>query len=162
MKNSPWQPLIDRNLAEGKLRPEDLAREPRELDLTAKDDGVIALWIFVETQSEANNREHWVLKAKRAAIQRREAHEAMNAWFLGKPGRRVKYPCSITITRVSPRGLDDDNLARSAKAIRDGLADSLRIDDRSPSVKWLYEQKRDGKLKAVQVRIEERNASGLI
>jgi hypothetical protein len=38
-------------------------------------------------------------------------------------------PLVVTITRVSPGRLDDDNLAFSAKALRDGLADALGIDD---------------------------------
>ncbi|WP_230682079.1 hypothetical protein, partial [Streptococcus pneumoniae] len=46
----------------------------------------------------------------------------------------------VRITRVGPRRLDDDNLARAAKALRDGVADWLGCDDGDPRVSWHYAQ----------------------
>lgn len=48
---------------------------------------------------------------------------------------------TITLTRIAPRKLDGDNLQRSLKAIRDGVADVLRIDDGNERLGWRYEQR---------------------
>ena len=39
-------------------------------------------------------------------------------------------PCVVTLTRISARGLDDDNLQGAFKAVRDSVADALGVDDR--------------------------------
>ena len=51
-------------------------------------------------------------------------------------------PLVITITRVGPRELDTDNLAASAKHVRDGISDWLGVNDRSKLLKWEYSQAR--------------------
>jgi hypothetical protein len=58
----------------------------------------------------------------------------------------------VTIERVAPRQLDDDNLRAACKAVRDGAADALEVDDREPRVEWRYEQSR-GKPREYAVRI---------
>lgn len=58
----------------------------------------------------------------------------------------------VTITRIAPRELDDDNAIAGCKSIRDGIADALGISDRDPRVRWLYGQER-GKPKEYAVRI---------
>jgi hypothetical protein len=50
----------------------------------------------------------------------------------------------ITLTRVAPGTLDEDNLLAGFKATRDGIADGLKLDDRDPRLRWLYDQVRDG------------------
>lgn len=110
----------------------------------------------IKTESEANKREHWAAKARRAKSQRRIAMicimEAM--W------RDCPLPGVVTLTRLASRVMDDDNLARSLKAVRDGVADALRIDDGDDRIEWRYAQ---GKAKrkdcAVMVEIEERRES---
>jgi hypothetical protein len=62
---------------------------------------------------------------------------------------------AIRLTRVTgPRGrtLDDDNLRGCLKAIRDGVADSLSINDNDPRVSWYYAQ-RKGAAWAVEVEV---------
>jgi hypothetical protein len=62
----------------------------------------------------------------------------------------------VTITRVSPRLLDDDNLRGALKAVRDGIADALGVDDRDERVRWRYRQIRGTvKYHAVDVSIAE-------
>ncbi len=92
----------------------------------------------IKTQSEANVREHWAVKARRAKSQRNMAFALSRMQFNadGQP----EFPAVVTITRLASRKLDDDNLARSMKAVRDGIADALRIDDGSDLVQWRYEQ----------------------
>lgn len=52
---------------------------------------------------------------------------------------------TITLTRLAPRSLDTDNLQRALKAIRDGVADALGVDDGDARLRWRYaqEQARD-------------------
>lgn len=98
----------------------------------------------IATVSESNRRDHWRDKAKRARLQRRTAAMLVP---------RVGLPCVVTLTRISPRLLDDDNLRGALKHVRDGVADRLGIDDRDPRVEWRYAQ-RKGKQKAVEVELE--------
>ena len=96
--------------------------------------------------SVANLREHWRAKSARNKIHRTTASRLVKPHTL---------PCIVTLIRIAPRDLDDDNLASGFKAIRDGVADCLGIDDRDPRVKWLYSQKRGRpKQYAALVRIE--------
>lgn len=49
----------------------------------------------------------------------------------------------VRLTRHAPsKGLDDDNLRSAFKAIRDGIADALRIDDGDRRIRFEYDQKR--------------------
>lgn len=47
----------------------------------------------------------------------------------------------VTLRRIGPRRLDDDNLAGAFKPVRDGIADALRLDDGSERIAWRYEQR---------------------
>lgn len=47
----------------------------------------------------------------------------------------------MTITRVSPRKLDDDNLQSACKYVRDQIADLIGVDDGSPLYTWRYSQR---------------------
>ena len=58
------------------------------------------------------------------------------------------------IRRGPTSGLDDDNLAGALKAIQDGIADWLHINDRDTRVTWVRKQER-AKEWAVLVEIEE-------
>jgi len=52
-------------------------------------------------------------------------------------------PWNIVVERIGRNDLDDDNLAASAKHIRDGVADALGIDDGDQaSARWSYRQSR--------------------
>jgi hypothetical protein len=106
---------------------------------------ILTVTIPLQTVSETNTHTHWRARQRRAKLQREtvEAYlwEALalegHAW----PG---DVPLTVRLTRVSPRLLDDDNLQGSQKAIRDGVADFLGIDDRDPRVRWRYAQRRGG------------------
>lgn len=87
----------------------------------------------VRTVSEANGRDHWRVKAKRARTQRRAAAALC-------PGHAL--PCTVRMVRLSAGELDDDNLRCALKAVRDGIADRLGVDDRDPRVRWEYGQAR--------------------
>lgn len=116
--------------------------------------GDLVFTIPIRTYSEANLREHWRTCAKRTAHQRFAAR-LITAEAIG--WNRNGGGGIITITRIAPRIMDTDNLARSMKAIRDGVADALGVDDGSTLLTWRYDQKTGvAKMYAVEVRIEGR------
>lgn len=49
-------------------------------------------------------------------------------------------PVVVTITRIGPRKLDDDNLASACKYVRDAIASKIGIDDGSDEYTWVYKQ----------------------
>ena len=51
-------------------------------------------------------------------------------------------PAHVRLTRQAPRQLDTDNLSSSFKAMRDGVADALGIDDGSGLISWCYDQQK--------------------
>lgn len=81
-------------------------------------------------ESVANLREHWSTRAKRAKAHKQAA--------LAVPVHPL--PCVVTLTRIAPRELDDDNLQSGFKALRDGIASRLGVDDRDPRVRFVYDQ----------------------
>jgi len=102
----------------------------------------------IATVSEANRRDHWATKARRVKAQRNVTWALCPVYPL---------PCIVTLTRVAPRPLDCDNNVSSMKAVRDGIAARLGVDDRSPLVEWRYAQAK-GKPAAVIVEFQERAA----
>lgn len=61
--------------------------------------------------------------------------------------------CIITLTRVAPRTLDDDNLRGALKSIRDGIARAMRVDDATPMIEWRYNQEYAAGRYAVMVEV---------
>lgn len=49
-------------------------------------------------------------------------------------------PLHVTIQRISPRKLDDDNLVGACKALRDGVADAFELRDDHDLLSWSCEQ----------------------
>lgn len=114
---------------------------------------VCTITLPIRTQSEANMREHWRVKAKRVKEQRTTAFMCMNG-ECGDPMIVANHKRTrITLTRIAPRMLDSDNCAGSCKAIRDGIADYFCVDDGHERYDWRYAQ-RKGKGYAVEVKIE--------
>jgi hypothetical protein len=105
--------------------------------------------IPVRLVSGANIREHWAVKAKRSRLHRTTAKIVTTAAI---HGGIFQPPLVITIERVGVRKLDSDNLAISAKGVRDGIADALGIDDGDDRLDWQYRQS-IGKQYTVRVTI---------
>jgi len=101
---------------------------------------VIELPLRIE--SCANKREHWATRARRTKAHRLAA--------LAVPVHPL--PCVVTLIRVAPRKLDDDNLASGFKALRDGIADRFGVDDGDPRIRFKYDQVR-GKAKEYGARV---------
>lgn len=103
--------------------------------------------------ANASRQGNWWGRAQDKRMQRSYALLYTRAALI-KRGR-FQPPYIITITRVGKRVMDDDNLAISAKAVRDGIAEELGIDDGDRSkCRWVYEQE-IGKQYAVKIRIEQ-------
>ena len=110
------------------------------------------VFLPIRTVSEANVREHWGVVAKRAAAQRAESYYRLRNYRRAVVGKSV----TIELVRIAPRKLDDDNLARSFKAIRDGIADAMGVRDNDRRIRWAYDQRSDGvKTYGVEVNIRD-------
>jgi len=105
----------------------------------------------LRTVSEANVRTHWARRAKRAREQRRVAQVYTRAALASHGVPRP--PLVIRLTRIAERSLDSDNLAGAFKAVRDGIADALGIDDGDQRLTWLYQQEKADR-GTYQVRVE--------
>lgn len=131
----------------------------------------------IATQTEGNTNESRWARANRAKKQKRAAwlpcyvldrvawcgprrHPAWNAKIKGAlaPFVSVTVPLRVTMTRVSAGTLDSDGCVSSQKHVRDGIADALDINDRSPLIEWVCLQRRGPRLACyTEVRIEPRS-----
>lgn len=92
----------------------------------------------IKVISEANSRGHWAKGYKRGAGQR---IEMQYYWRQALKGRKVSPPCTVRLTRIACGvELDDDNLRRAFKAIRDQIAAEIGIDDGSKLILFEYDQ----------------------
>lgn len=108
----------------------------------------LTLTLPIRITSGLNMREHW---RQRAARVKRERTIACLA-ALGCQGfTAIGWPAVCTLTRIAPGLLDDDNLAGGFKAVRDGIADALGIDDADSRISWRYAQRKGprGEYKAI-------------
>lgn len=99
----------------------------------------------IRTVSEANvaSHEHWRERQKRAKSQKETAALfTRRAFAIAWPS--LAGPVVVQLDRVAPRRLDSDNLCGSTKAVRDGIAYVLGVDDGDPRVEYRYVQRRGG------------------
>lgn len=102
--------------------------------------------------NRTNGREHWAVKAKRTKTERLAV---VWHWPKGQlsEGLGEAEVALVTLTRIGPRRMDDDNAAASMKAVRDAVAKRLGVDDGDVSrLRFVYRQER-GPF-AVRVRVE--------
>lgn len=113
----------------------------------------VVLTLPIRVTSGLNMREHWRVRAARV---KKERTLATLAAFGCKGFTAIGWPAVCTLTRIAPGLLDDDNLAGGFKAVRDGIADALGIDDADPRISWRYAQQKGprGEYKAI-VRLEK-------
>lgn len=112
------------------------------------------IWIPVHLVSESNAHEHWRKRQVRAKTQ----HE-MVKHFLRKV-EKPTLPCVVTLTRISPRPLDSDNLRGAAKHARDAVAAWMGLpNDRVETVTWEYNELRgEPKTYGLDVRFRPRES----
>lgn len=110
---------------------------------------MIEIRVPIKIVSVANLRLHWAVKAKLAKSHRSKAFSAL-ASVAAPPAP----PCTLVLTRIAPRLLDGDNLQSAFKAVRDGVADWLGVDDGHKGLDWQYNQRKDGpKVYAVEIEV---------
>lgn len=115
---------------------------------------MIRYFVPCKTVSEANTSEHW---AKRSA-RRKKQHKA--AWLMTRNALIIwefkkRNGLKIILTRNGARKMDSDNLAGSMKAIRDGIAEALEINDgNDEQAIWMYAQETVKKGAEVGVWVE--------
>lgn len=120
------------------------------VDLNARE---IVLRVPLKLESEANRRGQWFVHDAR----RKKQRVSVRALFSVLP-RGLRLPFFgvfvVTITRIAPRFLDTDNLASSAKAVRDEVASCLGVSDGPHGlVRWEYSQESEGKLYGCEIKI---------
>jgi hypothetical protein len=98
---------------------------------------VVKVTVPVKIDSGLNMRVHWRVRANTNA-----SHRAAAYFALKQAKVKAEMPAVVTLTRIAPRELDDDNLQGGFKSVRDGVADWLGVDDRDKRVKWLYAQRK--------------------
>lgn len=124
----------------GKIGPHPSAQSV-EIGISAKGTSAKRTLMIhaMRTGAGLNDREHYMARAARV---KREQH---TVWWELKASRVMlpELPVRVTLTRVSPsvRGLDDDNLRGSLKAVRDAVAHWLLVDDADERVQWCYAQR---------------------
>jgi hypothetical protein len=109
-----------------------------------------SITIPLRLDSMLNLRLHHMSKHRKVKAQR----EAAIVVPRGTP-----VPCTVQLTRIAPHKLDGDNLQGAFKALRDGIAARLGVDDRDRRVTWLYHQER-GKAREYAVRITITGGAG--
>ncbi len=102
---------------------------------------IVTITAAIRTPNPVNgSHRHWAAKSK---IRKRQREATMLLTRAALNATPVKLPVVVTMTRLAPSsGLDDDNLRPALKAVRDGIADVLGVDDRDPAVRWEYDQRR--------------------
>lgn len=104
---------------------------------------LISVKVPIKIISEANNRDHWTAKARRAKRQKWAVLSYLKS-------RQATIPCKIVMTRVGPKMLDFDNLVHGLKYVRDAVADFLipglkaGLADADPRLTWEYAQEKGG------------------
>jgi hypothetical protein len=116
---------------------------------------VIEATIPVKIESSLNLREHWRVRANRNTSHRAAAFFALQGLTFAPSERMQLLPCVITMTRIAPRELDDDNLAGGFKSVRDGIADWFGIDDADKRLRFQCKQEKGApKFYAARIEIE--------
>ena len=108
---------------------------------------MIEATILVKAVSIANMRLHWAVKAKLAKAHRSAARVGLETVAPEPPA----LPLTVILTRCGPRTLDTDNLSSALKAVRDGVADWLGVDDGSAQLDWQYQQRKGAYAVEVEV-----------
>lgn len=116
----------------------------------------VVVHLPIRIVSEANWRGHYMAQHRRRKSQKKTAELLVKAKLLDSP---VPLPVVVTLIRLIGKGgkdFDSDNLISGFKAIRDGAAKALGIDDGDTrAAVWRYEQRKAGEW-GCEVRIAQR------
>lgn len=107
----------------------------------------------LRTVSEANTRGHWTGRQGRARRARGETRMRVQLALPRRP--RTIAAVRALLVRFGPRRLDGDNLQGALKAVRDGIADGVGLDDGDRRWTWSYEQRSGAPAVRAEVEIWE-------
>ena len=138
--------LIPPATASPKRRPDDVTTTaPKRLRIEAD--------VPIRLKSEANAGGKLRDKIARKTAVKTAVDDALpDAWTF------FPLPCVVGLTRFGSKELDDDNLRRALKPVRDGVAKWLGIDDADKRVTWVYSQQ-PAFVPYCRIRIEHREQS---
>jgi hypothetical protein len=109
--------------------------------------------IEMKTDAGPNDRGHFMARARKVKEQRNTVSLFVRAAVHSPPENIV-----ATLTLICPNEVDDDNVKGRLKAVRDGVADALGINDRSKRYTWKYAQERCARGRfGVRIRLERLN-----
>jgi hypothetical protein len=66
----------------------------------------------------------------------------------------VRLPLKITLTRLAPHPVDEDNLGNRLKHVQDGVADGIGLPNDRDGLHWVYAQE-TAPAESVRVSIEQ-------
>jgi hypothetical protein len=105
--------------------------------------------------SLANQREHWSVRAKRTAKERKAIGTALMSASV--PRSVPQGLCAhVHLVRIGKRVLDEDNLAGACKAVQDAVAKWLVVDDGDRERIVFTRSQETSKTYGVRVEIELR------
>jgi hypothetical protein len=146
---------VDRELEEKKQRLDELLERAQ-----SSGEVLFRLELPIYTKNEGNARQHHMAKQRELGDIRPTVEMAVRAHASVK--RFVPpFPCVVRLTRLCPptNRLDKgDNVSSALKRVRDGVADWMRINDRSRLVEWVCNEET---AQAFGVRIEIIAAGGM-
>jgi hypothetical protein len=117
-------------------------------------DSSVTITIPIRLANEANSREHWLKKSKRHSQQK-----FLTTAFLRSENMPRGPAWNISLTCISPRKYDNDNLIYNFKWIRDCISEYLLNEtqagraDSDPRLTWEYKQEK-GDVKEHKIVIE--------
>jgi hypothetical protein len=128
-------------------------RKPPAVATGARGRWAVILTLACRVVSEANRRDHWTVKRRRAEVQRFALAKALDRSpvVINAHQWHRALPFVVTWVHVG-RVMDSDNLAISFKALRDEWARLLIVDDGDPRIDWRYDQRAGSP--GVELRIE--------
>lgn len=125
---------------EAPAKPKRTARAPQVAVAAAGPLWAIVLRPPCRVVSEANKRDHWAVAHRRAKAQKSAVFAAYFRTPMRVPSYDYVLPLVVTLEHVGPQ-MDDDNLARAFKAVRDELARLIGVDDGDARIAWVYRQR---------------------
>ena len=85
-------------------------------------------------------RVHWRVNRRTSKAEREATALCLRQGAAPFAWAMAEGQLTVTLTRLSERYLDDDNVRGALKAVRDEVAAWLGVDDRDPRVTWAYAQ----------------------
>lgn len=124
---------------------EQARRRLEALELLSTDEPRLTVALPFKVLSRANDHtsNHWSSRAKTSKAHRQGATLALSAYRRQLRAMLDSTGLVVRVVRIAPRELDShDNLGMALKAITDGVADALAVNDRDQRVAFVPDAER--------------------